>query len=197
MALKFLDSGALDPTINPIYEAETTPTSGLSAGTNTQPSLGSIVLDTANNICDQKWAIYSAKMTFKNQEEYMKAYREYLSVCLNTGVSSPKGTSAIIEPEVVNPIKDATSGTTSGTTSAIVEPEIVTPINGTSAGTSAGTPTTNVIIPNLGGFLGSLTGGGAGSGATEEEVLTIKKKPFPYWIIAVAVVGGYLIFRKK
>jgi hypothetical protein len=24
-----------------------------------------------------------------------------------------------------------------------------------------------------------------------------KKKPFPYWLIVVAVVGGYLIFRKK
>jgi hypothetical protein len=44
-----------------------------------------------------------------------------------------------------------------------------------------------------------LTGGGAGGGggATEEDVLTPNKKPFPYWIIAVAVVGGYLILRKK
>lgn len=76
-------------------------------------------------------------------------------------------------------------------TSNVVEPEIVTPISGTT--------TTNVIIPNLGGFLSSLTGGGAGGGggATEEEVLTLNKKPFPYWIIAVAVVGGYLILRKK
>jgi hypothetical protein len=79
--------------------------------------------------------------------------------------------------------------------STIVEPEIVTPISGTSTGTT----TNNVILPNLGGFLSSLTGGGAGGGggATEEDVLTPNKKPFPYWIIAVAVVGGYLIFRKK
>jgi hypothetical protein len=81
---------------------------------------------------------------------------------------------------------DCMGSSTTGT-SAIVEPEIVTP---------SGTSTTN-FLPNLGGFLGSLTGGGAGGGATEEEVLTPNKKPFPYWIIAVAVVGGYLIFRKK
>lgn len=89
---------------------------------------------------------------------------------------------------------DCMTSSTAGT-SSIVEPEIVTPISGTSTGST----TTNVILPNLGGFLSSLTGGGAGGGggATEEEVLTINKKPFPYWIIAVAVVGGYLILRKK
>lgn len=120
--------------------------------------------------CLAKWEKVLAVTKFENAQAMEDAKKRFMTDCMG---SSTAGTSAIVEPEIVTPIKDATSGT------------------------SAGTPTTNVIIPNLGGFLGSLTGGGAGSGATEEEVLTIKKKPFPYWIIAVAVVGGYLIFRKK
>ena len=206
MAIKYLDSGALDPVINPIYEAETTPTSGVSAGiTTTQPSVGSIVLDTPQNICDQKWAIYSASMTFKTQEAYMLAYNAYISKCLNIGVSpvtTPTVGTSVISPtlnEEITPIQTITTPTPTTsitpTTSVIGEPEIVTPIKDTTSGTSVG----NMIRPNLGGFLGSLTGGGAGGGggATEEEIVMQNKKPFPYWIIAVAVVGGYLIFRKK
>lgn len=55
--------------------------------------------------------------------------------------------------------------------------------------------------PNLGTFLGSLSGGGAGAESTNEEQpktdCTCDKYKFPYWILAVAVVGGYLIYRKK
>lgn len=128
--------------------------------------------------CLAKWEKVLAVTKFENAQAMEEAKKRFMTDCMG---SSTAGTSAIVEPEIVTPI----SGTSAGTSA------------GTSEGTSAGTPTTNVILPNLGGFLGSLTGGGAGSGATEEEVLTIKKKPFPYWIIAVAVVGGYLIFRKK
>lgn len=81
--------------------------------------------------------------------------------------------------------------------SAIVEPEIITttnPILGNTSGT----------LPNLGTFLGSLTGGGsvANSGASAGSVEQItenpkEKKSFPYWILIAGLVGGYLIFRKK
>lgn len=126
--------------------------------------------------CLKKWEQVLAVTKFESTQAMEEAKKRFMTDCMSTPT---KGTSNVVEPEIVT----STSGNTSGT----------------SAGTSAGTPTTNVILPNLGGFLSSLTGGGAGGGgsATEEEVLTIKKKPFPYWIIAVAVVGGYLIFRKK
>jgi hypothetical protein len=120
--------------------------------------------------CLKKWEQVLAVTKFESTQAMEEAKKRFMTDCMSTPT---KGTSNVVEPEIVTP----TSGNTSGT--------------------SAVTPTTNVILPNLGGFLGSLTGGGAGGGATEEEVLTIKKKPFPYWIIAVAVVGGYLIFRKK
>ncbi len=126
--------------------------------------------------CLKKWEQVLAVTKFGSTQAMEEAKKRFMTDCMSTPT---KGTSNVVEPEIVTP----TSGNTSGT----------------SAGTSAGTPTTNVILPNLGGFLSSLTGGGAGGGggATEEEVLTPNKKPFPYWIIAVAVVGGYLIFRKK
>jgi hypothetical protein len=122
--------------------------------------------------CLKKWEQVLAVTKFESTQAMEEAKKRFMTDCMST----------------------PTTGT-----SAIVEPEIVTPISGTSTGTSTGTPTTNVILPNLGGFLSSLTGGGAGGGggATEEDVLTPNKKPFPYWIIAVAVVGGYLILRKK
>jgi hypothetical protein len=130
--------------------------------------------------CLAKWEQVLAVTKFESTQAMEEAKKRFMTDCMT---SSTTATSVIVEPEIVTPIKDTTSGNTSSTPS----------------GTSTGSTTTNVILPNLGGFLGSLTGGGAGggSGATEEEVLTIKKKPFPYWIIAVAVVGGYLIFRKK
>lgn len=86
-----------------------------------------------------------------------------------------------------NFMKDCVASSTSGV-SVISEPtEILT---------GAGTPTNQ----NIGTFLGSISGSagaGAGAGATEEAEKPKYKKPFPYWLIAVAVVGGYLIFRKK
>lgn len=130
--------------------------------------------------CLKKWEQVLAVTKFESTQAMEEAKKRFMTDCMT---SSTTGTSAIVEPEIVTPIKDTTSGNTSGT----------------SAGTSTGTTTTNVILPNLGGFLSSLTGGGAGGGggATEEDVLAPNKKPFPYWIIAVAVVGGYLILRKK
>lgn len=118
--------------------------------------------------CLKKWEQVLAVTKFESTQAMEEAKKRFMTDCMST----------------------PTTGT-----SAIVEPEIVTPISGTSTGTT----TTNVILPNLGGFLSSLTGGGAGGGggATEEDILTPNKKPFPYWIIAVAVVGGYLILRKK
>ena len=138
--------------------------------------------------CLKKWEQVLAVTKFESTQAMEEAKKRFMTDCMSTPT---KGTSNVVEPEIVTPIKDTTSGNTSGNTSGTSA--------GTSAGTSSGTPTTNVILPNLGGFLSSLTGGGAGGGggATEEDVLTPNKKPFPYWIIAVAVVGGYLIFRKK
>lgn len=181
MVVKYLDSGALDPTINPIYEAETTPTSGLGAGTSVvvEPDLGGIKppKDTGNvqgglyPSCLKKWEEYASTVKFTSTEAYELAKKEFMTKCI-TGSSS------------------STTTTTTTTTG-----------NGTTSTTTGGT-TTNVITPNLGGFLGSLTGGGAsgGGGATEEQTktdCTCDKYKFPYWLIAVAVVGGYLIFRKK
>jgi hypothetical protein len=118
--------------------------------------------------CLKKWEQVLAVTKFESTQAMEEAKKRFMTDCMT---SSTTGTSAIVEPEIVTPI----------------------------SGTSTGTTTTNVILPNLGGFLSSLTGGGAGGGggATEEDVLTPNKKPFPYWIIAVAVVGGYLILRKK
>jgi hypothetical protein len=84
------------------------------------------------------------------------------------------------------------STSTTGT-SQIVEPNLGTPTN-----TSTTTTNTTTILPNLGAFLGSLTGGGGGgAGATGETALSQKKKPFPYWILIVGAVGAYLIFKKQ
>jgi len=84
------------------------------------------------------------------------------------------------------------STSTTGT-SQIVEPNLGTPTN-----TSTTTTNTTTILPNLGAFLGSLTGGGGGgAGATEETALSQNKKPFPYWILIVGAVGAYLIFKKE
>ena len=92
--------------------------------------------------------------------------------------------------------------------SAVVEPNLLGSNTTTSGGNiiTSGTTTSNAVTPNLstpniGSFLGSLSGGGAGgaggAGATEEVKEEVKKKPFPYWLIAVALVGGYLIFKKE
>jgi hypothetical protein len=84
-----------------------------------------------------------------------------------------------------------TASTTS--VSTIVEPALGLPSNPV-----VGSGNTE---PNLGAFLGSLSGGGAGAESTNEEQpktdCTCDKYKFPYWILAVAVVGGYLIYRKK
>jgi hypothetical protein len=121
--------------------------------------------------CYRKWEEYLSVVKFGSNEEMEKAKNEFMTKCMST---STIGASQIVEPEVVIPIKDTTSET------------------------SAGSTTNNVVLPNLGAFLGSLTGGaGGGAGAIEETATIEKKKPFPYWLIVVAVVGGYLIFRKK
>ena len=115
--------------------------------------------------CLKKWEQVLAVTKFESTQAMEEAKKRFMTDCMSTPT---KGTSNVVEPEIVTPIKDTTSGNTSGNTS----------------GTSSGTPTTN-------------GGAGGGGGATEEDFLTPNKKPFPYWIIAVAVVGGYLIFRKK
>lgn len=97
----------------------------------------------------------------------------------------PKGTSVIVEPLDILTENPNTNTTTTSTSSSVV----------------ASTSNTG-SLPNLGAFLGSLTGGamgggGAVEGAVEDKVEKQNKKPFPYWLIAVALVGGYLIFRKK
>ncbi len=121
--------------------------------------------------CLRKWEEYSSVVKFGSNEEMENSKKEFMTKCMST---STVGASQIVEPEIVTPIKDTTSET------------------------SAGSTTNNVILPNLGAFLGSLTGGaGGGAGATEETATIENKKPFPYWLIVVAVVGGYLIFRKK
>jgi hypothetical protein len=121
--------------------------------------------------CLRKWEEYSSVVKFGSNEEMENSKKEFMTKCMST---STVGASQIVEPEVVTPIKDTTSETSSGST------------------------TNNVVLPNLGAFLGSLTGGaGGGAGAIEETATIEKKKPFPYWLIVVAVVGGYLIFRKK
>jgi len=121
--------------------------------------------------CLQKWEEYSSVVKFGSNEEMENSKKEFMTKCMST---STIGASQIVEPEIVTPIKDTTSET------------------------SAGSTTTNVILPNLGGFLGSLTGGaGGGAGATEETTTIEKKKPFPYWILIVGAVGAYLIFKKE
>lgn len=95
---------------------------------------------------------------------------------LGSDPKPPKGTSAIAEP--------------------IFEPTNDTTPTGTTTTTPTGTTTTSPILTGGGG--GGAMGGGAGGGSAEETTDKPKEeKPFPYWIVAVALVGGYLIFRKK
>lgn len=100
---------------------------------------------------------------------------------------TPTGVSAVVEPDLSGG-STATTGNTSATSTT----------SGGSVVTSGGI---NPLTPNIGSFLGSISGGGAGEAgggvATEEVKEEIKKKPFPYWLIAVALVGGYLIFKKE
>lgn len=91
--------------------------------------------------------------------------------------SNPPAKSNIIEPDLGLLISDSPPSSTITTTS--------TP-----------STTTTSSSPTLGNFLGSISGGG-GVVADDEVEKPKEKKPFPYWIIAVAVLGGYLIFRKK
>jgi len=118
--------------------------------------------------CLQKWKEYSSVITFKSNEEMEGSKKEFMTKCMST---STTGTSQIVEPNLGTPTNTSTTTTTTNTTT---------------------------ILPNLGAFLGSLTGGGGGgAGATEETALSQKKKPFPYWILIVGAVGAYLIFKKQ
>ena len=40
-------------------------------------------------------------------------------------------------------------------------------------------------------------GNNGSAGVNQETSVAKDKKGFPYWLIAIAVVGGYLIIRKK
>ena len=195
----YLDSGQLDPNENPIYSAETTPTSGVSAGTTTnQPPVGSIIADTPQNLCNQKWETYSANMTFPSQEAYKIAYDAYIKNCLNIGVKV--GVSVIGEPDLggIRPPESTIPALANPTTGT---QDNTSPNNTTGTTSTTGATGVSNILPNLGAFLGSITGGGAGggsgAGATEEVALSVKKKPFPYWILIVGAVGAYLIFKKE
>jgi hypothetical protein len=195
---KYLDSGALDPSINP----EITPTTGVSLLTpeveiptniiTTQPSAGSIIADTPQNLCDQKWATYSASMTFPTQEAYMVAYNAFLAKCLNTGVTPTLGTSQVTIAPIDDTIKPIRTSTTTTPTTPTT-PTTTNTVGGSMVNTGVG----------LGGLIGGLIGGGAGGaggaggGDAVQQDLTKKKKPFPYWILIVGAVGAYLIFRKK
>lgn len=191
---KYLDSGALDPSINP----EITPTTGVSLLTpeveiptniiTTQPSAGSIIADTPQDICDKKWATYSATMTFPTQEAYMVAYNAYLAKCLNIGVTPTLGTSQVITASIDDTIKPIRTSTTTTPTT----PTTTNTVGGSMVNTGVG----------LGGLIGGGAGGAGGAGGVSggdavQQDLTKKKKPFPYWILIVGAVGAYLIFRKK
>ena len=191
---KYLDSGALDPSINP----EIMPTTGVSLLTQeveiptntitTQPSAGSIIADTPQDICDQKWATYSATMTFPTQEAYMLAYNAYLAKCLNTGVTPTLGTSQV----TIAPIDDTIKPIRTSTTTTPTTPTTTNTVGGSMVNTGVG----------LGGLIGGGAGGAGGAGGVSggdavQQDLTKKKKPFPYWILIVGAVGAYLIFRKK
>ena len=191
---KYLDSGALDPSINP----EIMPTTGVSLLTQeveiptntitTQPSAGSIIADTPQDICDQKWATYSATMTFPTQEAYMVAYNAYLAKCLNTGVTPTLGTSQV----TIAPIDDTIKPIRTSTTTTPTTPTTTNTVGGSMVNTGVG----------LGGLIGGGAGGAGGAGGVSggdavQQDLTKKKKPFPYWILIVGAVGAYLIFRKK
>jgi hypothetical protein len=118
--------------------------------------------------------------------ECLKKWEEYSSVV-------KFGSNEEMESSKKEFMTKCMSTSTTGT-SQIVEPNLGTPTN-TSTTTTTNTTT---ILPNLGAFLGSLTGGGGGgAGATGETALSQNKKPFPYWILIVGAVGAYLIFKKQ
>ena len=98
-------------------------------------------------------------------------------------IAPPTGGSVVTEPNL-------SGSTTTSTTSST-----------TTIPTTIPTSTTTSIIPTIGNFMGSLgstfAGGGGGGASTNSAMVVEKKKPFPYWLVAVALVGSYLIFRKK
>lgn len=120
--------------------------------------------------CVKKWEQYALNTKFATPEAMELAKKEFMTKCMGV---TPTGGSNIVEPDLTG---SASSSTTSSSTTSTY---------------------------NVGSFLGSLSGGamggamGGGAGATEEVVERTKKKPFPYWLIVVALVGGYLIFKKQ
>jgi hypothetical protein len=75
--------------------------------------------------------------------------------------------------------------------SLIVEPELGLPSNPNLTIAPIKLPTSDV-----GAFMGSLENGEIEEPTSVTDVLK-KEAKFPYWLIAVAVVGGYLVFKKK
>lgn len=165
---KYLDSGALEQSIRPVYEI-TEPTSGIS---EVNPNISPVYQITepsngGSSVNPNISPIYVSETT----------------------PTSPIGVS-IVSPILDEEIKPLPTISTTPITST-------TPTTSTTPATS--TITTNPL-PVLEGLPSGGIGGGAlanGGGAIKEDVLGKKKKPFPYWLIAVAVVGGYLVFRKK
>ena len=105
-------------------------------------------------------------------------------------------------PNALNDVKK--SVVTSGV-SAVSEPELGTPITTPNVAVfDLDNPQGGIPINNGNAVSEIPLNSGSDNGATDSgyttgmpKVLELPKKKFPYWIIAVAVVGGYLVFRKK
>jgi hypothetical protein len=69
--------------------------------------------------------------------------------------------------------------------SNVIEPNLGLPIN-----------TVKIPDSNVGAFMGSLENGELGEPTSVTDVLK-KEAKFPYWLIAVVLVGGYLVLKKK
>ena len=156
--------------INPVIVPQ--PTGDIKTSTSILPTGG--VKTSVFGDCLKKWEQVAMVSKFASQEEMEKLKNIYITNCMEESASS---------------------------VSTIVEPALGLPSNPV-----VGSTNLNVVIPPMIKEityppLGSLSGGGAGEESTNEEQpktdCTCDKYKFPYWILAVAVVGGYLIYRKK
>jgi len=122
-----------------------------------------------NLSCEEQWQQIAMTSRFATKEAYETAKQSFLIKCSGVGGSI-----------IVDPTAQLLTGTTT-------------------------TTATGTTLPNLGGSLifgGSGGGFGGGQGIGGEETTTDivpkdAKKPFPYWLIVVGLIGGYIIFRKK